>query len=68
MIFNKQLMNIFHNFILNKIINCGCGWPPGSWVLWDLQSVAGYLGLALVFVWGGALREGFNCNFSGLFC
>ena len=32
-----------------------------------LQSVAGYLGLALVFVSGGALREGFNCYFLEVF-
>ena len=33
-----------------------------------LQSVTGYLGLALVFVWGGAPREGFNRYFLGHFC
>ena len=32
-----------------------------------LQSVAGYLGLALVFVWGGALRGGLIAIFIGLF-
>ena len=32
-----------------------------------LRSVSGYLGLALVFVWDGALRERFCCCFSGLF-
>ena len=32
-----------------------------------LRSVAGYLGLALVFVWDGALRERFCYCFSGLF-
>ena len=31
------------------------------------QSVTGYLRLTLVFVWNGALREGFNCYFSGFF-
>ena len=29
--------------------------------MWELQPVTGYLGLALVFGWGGALRE--ECNF-----
>ena len=33
-----------------------------------LQSVAGYLGLALVFVWGCALRLGFGCYFAEVFC
>ena len=32
-----------------------------------LQSVTGYLGLALVFIWDEALRERFNRYFSGLF-
>ena len=32
-----------------------------------LQWLAGYLGLALVFVWGSAQREGFNFCFSGVF-
>ena len=32
-----------------------------------LRSVSGYLGLALVFVWDGALRERFCCCFLGLF-
>ena len=32
-----------------------------------LRSVAGYLGLALVFVWDGPLRERFCYCFSGLF-
>ena len=32
------------------------------------RSVAGYLGLALVFVWNSALRKGVGRNFSGLFC
>ena len=32
------------------------------------QSVRTYLGLALVFVWDSALREGFTCYCSGLFC
>ena len=27
---------------------------------YNLQSVAGYLGLTLVLVWGSAPREGFN--------
>ena len=31
-------------------------------------SVGGLLGLALVFVWGGALQGGFGCYFSGVFC
>ena len=51
------------------------GWGYAFWYeqLWiwgrGLQSVAEYLGLARVFVWGGALRrEGFNCCFAGLFC
>ena len=30
-----------------------------------LRSVAGYLGLALVFVWGGARRGGFSLSFGG---
>ena len=30
-----------------------------------LRSVAVYLGLALVFVWGGARRGGFNLSFEG---
>ena len=29
MIFNKLLMNNFHSFIPNKIINCSYKWPPG---------------------------------------
>ena len=33
-----------------------------------LQPVTGYLGLALVFVWGGALREGFIFCFPRVFC
>ena len=32
-----------------------------------LQSVAGYLGPALVFGWGGALRERFNCYLRDFF-
>ena len=31
-----------------------------------LQSVAGYLGLTLVFVWDSAPQGGFNCYFSRL--
>ena len=43
------------------------------WVGWNRgvggQSVSGYLGLVLVFVWGGALREGGGLNrfFGGFF-
>ena len=37
-------------------------------MVWGVESVAGYLGPALIFVWGGALQGGFNCFFSGLFC
>ena len=35
-----------------------------------LQSFAGYLGQALVFFWGGALRGGKRVNsyFQGVFC
>ena len=33
-----------------------------------VQSVAGYLGLTLVFVWGSAPREWFGRCVSGLFC
>ena len=36
MIFNKHLMNIFHNFILNKVINCGYKRP--SWMTDDIRS------------------------------
>ena len=32
-----------------------------------LQSVTGYLRVALVFVWHSALRKRFNCYFLGLF-
>ena len=42
---------------------CAAGWVGGG----GLQSVVGYLGLALVFVWNGALRERFNCCFFGDF-
>ena len=28
-----------------------------------LQSAGGYLGLALVFLWDGAMQGGFNCFF-----
>ena len=38
----------------------GAGWGLG------LRSVAGHLGLALVFVWASALRRAFNHCFSGL--
>ena len=34
-----------------------------SWLLMLLQPVAGCLGLALVFMWGSALRERFNLFF-----
>ena len=34
-----------------------------SWLLMLLQPVTGYLGLALVFMWGSALRERFNLFF-----
>ena len=33
-----------------------------------LQWLAGYLGLALVFVWSGAQWERFSFCFSGVFC
>ena len=33
-----------------------------------LQWLAGYLGLVLVFVWGGTQRGGFNFCFSRVFC
>ena len=42
----------------------GGGQPGGG----GLQWLAGYVGLALVFVWGGAQREGFNFCFSRVFC
>ena len=35
--------------------------------MWYLQSVTGYLGLALVFMGNSALQEMFNCYFFGLF-
>ena len=36
MIFNKHLMNIFHNFIPNKIINCN---PyPLAWMTDNIKS------------------------------
>ena len=38
----------------------GAGWGLG------LRSVAGHLGLALGFVWAGALRGAFNRCFLGL--
>ena len=33
-----------------------------------LRWIVGYLGLALVFLWGGAQREEFNFCFSRFFC
>ena len=45
-------------------MKCGGGF---WWGRMGLRSVSGYLGLALVFVWDGALRERFCCCFSGLF-
>ena len=38
----------------------GAGWGLG------LRSVAGHLGVALVFMWAGALRRAFSRYFSGL--
>ena len=35
LICNKHLMNIFHNFIPNEIINCSYKWPPG----WKMISI-----------------------------
>ena len=41
----------------------------GVWMfLARVESVTGYLGLALVFVGGGARREGFGRCFLELFC
>ena len=45
-------------------MKCGGGF---WWGRMGLRSVSGYLGLALVFVWDGALRERFCCCFLGLF-
>ena len=42
-----------------------CGLFGGGWVL---QSAGGYLGLALVFLWDGAMQRRFNCFFSWVFC
>ena len=45
----------------------GCA-TSGRGVLWGLQSVAGYSGLALVFARDSALRGGFKFYFSKIFC
>ena len=45
----------------------GCA-TSGGGVLWGLQSVAGYSGLALVFARDSALRGGFGFYFSKIFC
>ena len=45
----------------------GCA-TSGGGVLWGLQSVAGYSGLALVFARDSALRGGFKFYFSKIFC
>ena len=36
MIFNKHLMNTFHNYIPNKINNCSYKWPP--WMTDNVKS------------------------------
>ena len=38
-----------------------------QWTVFDPQSFTGYLRLTLVFVWDGALWEGFDFCFSGDF-
>ena len=59
----------FYNWgLLSQCIAVPFLWRGFGWggVL-GLGRVAGYLGLVR-FSWGGALRGGFNCYFSGLFC
>ena len=49
------------------------GWwlvAGGCWLVaggWGLLAGGWYLGLALVFVWNSALRDGFNFSFQGFF-
>ena len=49
------------------------GWwlvAGGCWLLaggWGLVAGGWYLGLALVFVWNSALRDGFNFSFQEFF-
>ena len=49
---------------------CGgrCGGACAGGLYGGLRWIAGYLGLALVFLWGGAQREEFNFCFSRFFC
>ena len=52
--------------LLSQCIAVPFLWRGFGWgVAWG--RVPGYLGL-VQFSWGGALRGGFNCCFSGLFC
>ena len=44
----------------------GCSTERMKWVV-GLQWLTGYLRLALVFVWGGKQRGGFNFYSSGVF-
>ena len=46
----------------------GCGFSRMCFAVFGLWSLAGYLRITLVFVWGGLLRAGFNFCFSGVFC
>ena len=67
-----------HSSVLRQkgAVFCYLDGPRLEVLLCGLQSVAGYLGLALVFVWGGVPSggwgggwgEGVDHYFSGLFC
>ena len=52
--------------LIGRGIRVYWGWGGGS-INVDVQSVAGYLGLALASVWDGALQERFYCYFCDFF-
>ena len=62
----KNLLRLPEKLIFHTCAKHFC--IPDSCCLGHLQSVMGHLGLALVFMWGSALREKFNLYSSRVFC